>query len=68
MGIAMCLGCRFPLTPEGGGPRAVWVELHVWLCPDRFLAENSSCLIQVTDIEAPTGSINPKDCLRPMRR
>jgi len=28
------------------------VELHVWLCPDRSLAENSSCRIQVTGIEA----------------
>ena len=28
------------------------VELHVWLCPDRSLAENSSCHIQVTGIEA----------------
>ncbi len=28
------------------------VELHVWLCPDRTLAENSSCRIQVTGIEA----------------
>ena len=28
------------------------VELHVWLCPDRPLAENSSCRIQVTGIEA----------------
>ena len=28
------------------------VELHVWLCPDRSLAENSSCRIQVSGIEA----------------
>ena len=28
------------------------VELHVWLCPNPSLAENSSCRIQVTDIEA----------------
>jgi hypothetical protein len=28
------------------------VELHVWLCPDQSLAENSSCRIQVTGIEA----------------
>ena len=28
------------------------VELHVWLCPDRSLADNSSCRIQVTGIEA----------------
>ena len=28
------------------------MELHVWLCPDRSLAENSSCHIQVTGIEA----------------
>lgn len=28
------------------------VELHVWLCSDRSLAENSSCRIQVTDSEA----------------
>ncbi len=27
------------------------VELHLWLCPDRSLAEKSSCRIQVTDIE-----------------
>lgn len=28
------------------------VELHVWLCPDQSLAENSSCRIQVIGIEA----------------
>jgi len=28
------------------------VKLHVWLCPDRTLAENSSCRLQVTGIEA----------------
>ena len=28
------------------------VELHMWLCPDRSLAENSSCRIQVAGIEA----------------
>ena len=28
------------------------VELHVWLCPDPALAENSSCRIQVAGIEA----------------
>ncbi len=28
------------------------VELHVWLCPERSLAGNSSCRIQVTGIKA----------------
>ena len=28
------------------------VELHVWLCQDPALAENSSCRIQVAGIEA----------------
>jgi len=31
--------------------KRVVVELHVWLCPDRSLAENSSSPIQVTDSE-----------------
>jgi hypothetical protein len=28
------------------------VELHVWLSPEPFLAENSSCRVQVSNIEA----------------
>ncbi len=28
------------------------VELHLWLCADKHIAENSSCYIHVKDIEA----------------
>jgi uncharacterized glyoxalase superfamily protein PhnB len=27
-------------------------ELHLWECPDSYLAENSACRVNVTDIEA----------------
>ena len=41
------------------------VELHVWLCPDRSLAENSSCRIQVTGIEALYQEYQTKGLLTP---
>lgn len=27
-------------------------ELHFWLCPDRYLAENTSCYVRCADSEA----------------
>ncbi len=41
------------------------VELHLWLCPDRTLAENSSCRIQVTGLEALYQEYQTKGLLAP---
>jgi hypothetical protein len=41
-------------------------ELHMCLCPDRFLAENSSCRIQVTGLRHSTGGYQSKGLLVPL--
>jgi hypothetical protein len=40
-------------------------EVHVWLCAEPALAENSSCRIQVSDIEALYQEYQAKGLLEP---
>jgi catechol 2,3-dioxygenase-like lactoylglutathione lyase family enzyme len=50
---------EYAIVTRGG------VELHLWLCPDRTLAEKSSCRIQVTGLEALSQEYQTKGLLAP---
>ena len=45
------------------------VEIHLWRCPDKYIAENTACRINVEGIEAlykeyqPQGVIHPNGVL-----
>lgn len=41
------------------------IEIHFWRCEDKYIAENCSCRVNVTDIEALYQVVKAQGILRP---
>jgi len=41
------------------------VEIHLWHCADRHIAENTACRINVEGIEAPYAEYRPRGVIHP---
>lgn len=44
------------------------VEIHLWRCPDKYIAENTACRINVAGIEALYDEYQPKGVVHPNGR
>jgi catechol 2,3-dioxygenase-like lactoylglutathione lyase family enzyme len=41
------------------------VQLHFWACPERHIAQNTACRIQVGGIDALYAELQPRDIIHP---